>query len=291
MSFFRKLILGAAAVIWTAALGSAAEVVLPPDGFAPGWVRDGKPEVFQKVDLFNYIDGGAEIFIEFGFAKVTVQSYAKAELNLTLEVYEMESAESALGIYLLKAGRETPIKGVATRNTGDRFQITLLRDKWFVHINNADGLPDAVPAMTLMAGRLLTVLGEGRPVTLLEALRQRDLVPGTERLFRGPYALQSLYTLGPGDILLQKAKVFGLAADYRNPEGGTLTRILVSYDNIPSAQEAFDHLKQNLDSYLVLVESHAQGFIFHDFQDKYGRVELAGNALEITVNLPTKPII
>lgn len=291
MSSSRKSVLGAAALVLAAAFSSAAEVALPGNGFAPGWVAAGKPEAFLQTDLFNYIDGGAELFLEFGFKSLTVQTYTKDELELTLELYEMDGAEAALGVFLLKAGRETPVKGLGARNTGDRFQLTLLRDKWFVHINNADGLPDAVPAMAVLAGRLLTVLADGRPVTLLEALPRRDLVYGTERLFRGPYALQSLYTLGPGDILLQKAKVFGLAADYRSPEGGTLTRILVPYETASAAEEAFEHLKQNLDSYLVVVESHGREFVFHDFQDKYGRVEVAGNSLEIMVNLPDKPII
>jgi hypothetical protein len=291
MSCSRAFVVGAALLVWAATLGSAAEVVLPGNGFAPGWVTSGKPEVFPHAGLFNYIDGGAELFLEFGFKALTVQTYAKDGLELTVELYEMDGPESALGIYLLKAGRETPVKGLAARNTGDRFQITLLRDRWFVHINNADGLPEAVPAMTLLAEQLLAVLREGRPVILLTALPQHGLISGTERLFRGPSALQSIYTLGPGDILLQKSRVFGLAADYRNPDGGSVTRMFVTYETGPAAREAFEHLKQNLDSYLVVVESFAQGFIFHDFQDKYGRVELAGNSLEITVNLPTRPIL
>ena len=143
----------------------------------------------------------------------------------------------------------------------------------------------------LLAGKLLAAIPDGKRVTLLDALPPKGLVPGSGRIFRGPYALQSFYTLGQGDILLQDGKVFGLAGDYRDPEDGAVTRIFVTYPDIASAQAAFDHLRQNLDSYLVVVEKYAQGFIFHDFQDKYGRVELRGKGLEVTVNLATKPVI
>ncbi len=291
MSRSRGLQVLLAAIALAAVPAVAAEVVLPPDGFAPGWVKADKPETYLKTDLFNYIDGGAEVFLEFGFAKLTVQIYALDMFELTLEVYEMETPESALGIYLLKAGKETPVKGIAARNTGDRYQVTLLRDRWFVHVNNADGLPGAVPAMSVLANKLLATIPEGKRVTLLDALPPKNLIAGSGRIFRGPYALQSLYTLGPGDILLQKGKVFGVAGDYRDPGQGTITRIFVAYPDIASAEAAFDNLRQNLDPYLVIVEKTSESFIFHDFQDKYGQVELRGKGLEITVDLAAKPVI
>jgi hypothetical protein len=52
---------------------AAAELVLPGDEFFPGWKRDGKPSVFIKADLFNHIDGGADLFLEFGFERTLVQ--------------------------------------------------------------------------------------------------------------------------------------------------------------------------------------------------------------------------
>jgi hypothetical protein len=212
-------------------------------------------------------------------------------LELTLEVYRMESPESALGVYLLKSGKETPVKGLNTRNTGDRFQITALRNRWFIHVNNPDGLPEAVPAMTALAQKLTAGLPEGPPVTLLDALPPNGIIRGSERLFRGPYALQSLYTLGPTDILQQNRTIFGIAADYRTKTGEYYTRILVPYPDPAAATEAFRYLRQNLDSYIEVVDSYAQGFVFHDFANKYGQAELKGTWIEVLVNLTTKPIL
>lgn len=293
MSLSRRASLAFSAIVllWLAAGASAraAEVALPKDGFAPGWVKSEPAESYPKTALFSYIDGGAELFLEFGFTKLTVQTYARAELELTLEVYEMENAEAALGIYLMKAGKEASVKGISARNTGDRYQLTLVRDRWFIHVNNPDGLPGAVPAMKLLADSLLAGIPEGKRVTLLDALPPKNLVQGSERIFRGPFGLQAIYTLGPGDILLQKGKAFGVAGDYRDPESGTVTRVLVPYPTLNEAREALDNLRHNLDSYLVIVDNYDLGFVFHDFQDKYGQVELKANWLEITLGLATKP--
>jgi len=291
MSKHSRALLTVGGLLALIALASAQSVNLPPNGFAPGWAKAEKPEQFQNVDLFNYIDGGAELFLEFGFDKLVVQSYVKEFMELTLEVYQLESPESALGVYLLKSGKETPVKGLSARNTGDRFQITALRNRWFIHVNNPDGLPDAVPAMTALAQKLTDVLPEGPRVTLLDALPPTGIIRGSERLFRGPYALQSLYTLGPTDILQQNRTIFGIAADYQTEKGEYYTRILVPYPDPAAAKEAFRYLRQNLDSYLEVVDSYAEGFIFHDFQNKYGQAELKGTWIEVLVNLTTKPIL
>jgi hypothetical protein len=286
----KQILCAAAGFLLAAGLASAQEVIPPPDGFAPGWVKPEAPRVFQRGELFNYIDGGAEIFLEFGFDKLIVQAYEKAEMELTVEAYRLDSPESALGLYLLKCGKETPVKGLEGRHTGDRFQLTILRNRWFIHINNADGLPDAVPAMTVLARKILAGLPQGPRVALLDALPLKSIVSGTEMIFRGPFGLQSLYTLGPGDILQQNRKVFGLAADYKSAAGDTYTRLLIRYPDIPAAQAAWNNLRANLDSYIEVVDSDARSFVFRDFQGKYGSAELKAAWIEILVNLPTQPI-
>jgi len=286
----RKVLLAAAGALLAAGLAGAQEFVPPADGFEPGWVKAEAARVFQRGELFNYIDGGAELFLEFGFDRLVVQTYIKAELELTLEVYRLDSPESALGLYLMKSGQETPVRGLDVRHTGDRFQLTILRGRLFIHINNADGLPDAVPAMTALARKALAGLPEGPRVSLLDSLPKKNSIPGTERIFRGPYGLQAFFTFGPGDILQQNRMVFGLAADYRSEEGDTYTRLLLRYPNIPAARAALDHLQANLDPYLKVEDGDAQGFVFRDFKDQFGSVELKTDWIEILVDLPARPL-
>ena len=50
------------------------EIRVPQDDFVAGWKRAEKPKVFAKKELFNYIDGGAELFLELGFENLVVQA-------------------------------------------------------------------------------------------------------------------------------------------------------------------------------------------------------------------------
>jgi hypothetical protein len=102
---------------------------IPEPGFAPGWTKAGPLRTFTGQDLFNQIDGGAELFLEFGFVKLRLQAYARGKAELTLNAYEMESAASALGIYLMKMGRETPFPEIGARNSCEEIQLTILKGR------------------------------------------------------------------------------------------------------------------------------------------------------------------
>jgi hypothetical protein len=77
---------------------------LPGAGEVPGWTPKGEPLVYKGEDLFTYIDGGADIYNEYGFRRVIVQDYESAsKKSLTLEVFEMADAAAAFGIFTFKS--------------------------------------------------------------------------------------------------------------------------------------------------------------------------------------------
>lgn len=276
-------------VLLSVPLPGASQTATLPVHLISGWERAGSPAEYQKGQLFNYIDGGAEIFLEFGFDRLLVQEYRKRNSELVLELYQMESPESALGIYLLKCGTETPVEGIPARNSGDPTQFTILKGSAFIHINNPEGGTSFLPVMSDLARRLLESIPEVPAAPLLEALPEKDRVPGSERLVRGPYALQPIYTLGEGDILDLRGEVFAVAADYRDQEREPSTRLIVPYPDDQRAEAAFRNLLANLDPYLKVIEKRDQEFIFTDFRGRIGKVVKTGARLELRLNLISGP--
>ncbi len=261
-----------------AAAGSAA---FPGPGFAPGWTQTGPLRTFTGQDLFNQIDGGAEIFLEFGFAKLRLQAYARDKAELTLNAYEMESAASALGIYLMTMGKETPFPEVAARNSAEETQITIVRGRYFVQVDNLGDVHASRTEAAALANAFLAGVPEESPVTPLGALPPEGRVAGSERLVRGPYGLQAQFTFGEGDILSLGGRIFGALAEYRMPDGPAFTRLIVPYPNPDAAAAALAHLKANLDSYLKITGNRPDGFDFVDFQSKKGAVARSGAVLDL----------
>ena len=271
------------------AIHASGGVILPDDNFVVGWTTLGRTLLFDKNNLYNYINGGADLFIEFGFKQLTVQNYKYGEYEVSLEVYEMESPTSALGVYLMKCGDEQPIEGIDARNTGNKYQFTMVKGNCFIQINSFAGNDKLIAVMTTLAQHMLKFVAETKPVNMFDALPKDGLIPGSELIVRGQYALQPIYTFGEDDIFQLQGKIFGVTADYRDVHQRTYSKLVINYPTKTEARSAFQNLVKNLDAYLTILSQSETGFMFEDYQKKYGTVTLAGSKLEINFKLSRKP--
>ena len=261
----------------------------PADNFYSGWHRSGASKKYEPAGLYNVIDGGAELFLEMGFTDLQVQKYACSGSEIAVEAYRMENEAAALGIYLLKCSRETPLPGIGERHSGDRFQIALLKGNYFIFINNFSGREDLLPVMTTLAKQIGAAIPAGAPVREFDILPAENQVPGTALLLRGPYSLQAVYTLGQGDILLLGGKIFAVAAVYREASGQSYTMIAVPYADAALARAVFANLRRNLDHYLQVLGAGADFFNFKDFQNFFGRAEVREKQIIIQIKLAQQP--
>ena len=239
---------------------------------------------FTGQDLFNQIDGGAELFLEFGFVRLRLQAYTRGKSELTLNAYEMESAASALGVYLMKMGQEAPFAGIAARNSSEEIQLTILKGRYFVQVDNLGEAAASRAEAVALANAFLAGVAEEAEPTPLDALPAEGRVPGSERLIRGPYGLQPYFTFGEGDILSLGGRIFGALAAYKTASGSTFHRLVVPYPDSSASAAALAHLKTNLDPYLKVTRERPDGFDFVDFQAKKGSVTRAGAVLDIRFN-------
>jgi hypothetical protein len=271
--------------------------LMPPDGFLQNWEKSDPARVFTAADLYGFIDGGAELFLEFGFEQLAVQRYrprtpatgnTRPQGQIQLEVYRMTDPTAATGIYLMNCGKESPDPAFRERHTVNPFQLRFKRDRCYVIVNNLDGDKRNLPQMLEFGRYVASRLPAETPPEALKALPQANLIKDSQRLIRGPYALQAIYTLGEGDVLQLERKVTAVAGSYEMP-GGRYTLILADYSNPAAAAAAFEHLRRNLDTYLKVVERSEKALVFQDFDKKFGRISCAGARLSITVRLPQKP--
>ena len=267
-----------------------ADLTLPGDDFVPGWKKTSRLHRFKESDLFNYINGGAEIFHEFGFHELFVQRYGKDDAEITLEVYRMQSPESALGIYLMKCGKETTVVGVPARHSGNRFQFTIVKSNYYILVNNSNGDETGLPIMVSLSQIVLNSIPQGKPVELFRVLPKKNLISGSERIIRGPYGLEPIYTFGEGDNLQLRGRVFALVGDYRNDGGRVYTRIMIPYPDRDSALAAYQSLVTNLDPYSKVLDEWKGGFVFRDYRDRYGIAEIQNFTIDIKINLSEQPV-
>jgi hypothetical protein len=143
--------------------------------------------------------------------------------------------------------------------------------------------------MKSLANSVVQAIPSQEPEPLFAILPEKNRVPGSLRLIRGHYSLQMVFTLGHGDVLLLKNKIFAVAADYKNYKGGIFSRIIADYPDKKWAAQAFTYLYNNLDSYLTVVEKKSHRFVFKDYKSRKGSVTLVKNRIQVDVNLDEEP--
>jgi hypothetical protein len=156
-----------------------------------------------------------------------------------------------------------------------------------VTINNLSGAAGMGPALLTFGARVAAALPPDGPLSN-QGLPATGQVPGTFRLVRGPFSLQSIYTLGDGDVLQLGGKVLGAAADYKDA-AGAYTLLVVTYPTPAAAASAFASIRKNLDQYLKPVSMAAARLVFKDYENKFGIVSVTGPKVEVRLHLPREP--
>jgi hypothetical protein len=82
--------------------------VLPGDGELPGWSLVTEPEQYDADNLWEYINGQADFFIDYGFVRVDAAEYRhdKESSSVVLEVYRMGRPQEAFGIFAAERTRD-----------------------------------------------------------------------------------------------------------------------------------------------------------------------------------------
>jgi hypothetical protein len=276
---------------------TAGDAAQPADPFPPedfeGWKKTPENHRFQGAELYGYIDGGAEVFLELGFDHLDVRHYKKGDgAEVVVEIYFMTDETAALGAYLLHTSKEKRCDDLPSwlRHTASRFQLQLVRGAAYAKLNNPEGDAAAGEALPRFAAYLAEHLkASDSPERILAALPAEGRVEGTERILRGPFTLERVFTFGEGDILQLKGKVTALSAGYESPDGGWTTLILVEYPDEEACRAAFAHLCENLDSYMEKLEATKDRLVFKDYAGKFGEVRREGASLRATVGLSAQP--
>jgi Family of unknown function (DUF6599) len=267
-------------------MGDAA--LMPADDAITGWKKSGAVRVFGGPDLYGYIDGGAELFLEFGFDRLSLQKYRSGPNEFAVEIYRMADPVAATGIYLMKCGKVTRDPSFAPRHTINRHQLMFVRERYFVTVNNLSGADQMTRELVKFGTLVASRLPADRLPAELSLLPAAGLVPGSERLIRGPFSLQSLYTFGEGDILQLAGRSVGVAGDYRDA-AGTTTKIIITYPDAGTAARAFSNLTVNLDRYLKPTSTAPARLTFKDYEDRFGIATVSARRLDITLHLVKPP--
>lgn len=170
---------------------------LPSGDALVGWIPSAPPSVFTPKDLFELINGGADMYVEYGFRKLVHAEYRKAsdpKTTLTLGLYDMATPANAFGIYTYERGDRPSNEDVGDEGILSTASLAFRRAGFYVKIETNDLTGATARAAKPLALRMAALIpGPPGRVAALDRFPGEGLVPGSARLVpRAPAGLESV---------------------------------------------------------------------------------------------------
>ena len=244
------------------------------------WEASGEDAFYDRTTLYDYMNGGAEVYLAFDFREVFARRYRRGgEEEISLDIYDMGSPAEAFGVF--SCDREDPEAGLGQ---GSEFGFGLLRfwkGRSFVSIMaGAEG--EDVDRAVLELGRAVDgiLTEEGPEPDILKMLPRTGLRPDRTSFFHSSVNLNNRFFIAAENILGLGRETDCVLAEYGSLDEEPVILLIVRY---PHTDQANGALRSFLESYMP--ESAETGVV----QTEEGRWTLAritGSVVSIVFGAP-----
>jgi hypothetical protein len=114
---------------------------------------------FYLSNLFEYIDGGADVYLQYGLAGMVHQEYRAGDTDITTDIYDMGDALHAFGMYAAERSPDYQFIPMGAEGYSNDGMLNFLRGRYYVKLlgfsdsgKSAIPLEAAARAISLMIG-------------------------------------------------------------------------------------------------------------------------------------------
>jgi Family of unknown function (DUF6599) len=186
-----------------------------------GWKQSGEPQTFLPGTLYEYINGGADLYLAFDFQELKVIEYLDdKKATVTVEVYRHKSPTEAFGIYSQERLPGANYLNIGAQGYRDKNILNFLAGSCYVKINSYNAGADDQEVLQALAKKIEENLNErGGLPALLSFFPAEGKLKNSEKFiarnFLGYSFLHSAFT-ADYDLSGKKFKLFLIACKDRN---------------------------------------------------------------------------
>jgi hypothetical protein len=254
--------------------------LLLPDNIE-GWIITENDHIYNPETLYDYIDGGAEFYLSYGFNEVLSRRYTKHEQpDIVVDIFDMGTSYNAFGTF--SHARETMDSTFGQGSEIAQGQILFWKDRYFVSILTFPETVESEKAIYQLARKIETAIkGVGPLPKILDLLPQKSLVQESIRYFHHYIWLNSYYYVADQNILHIDDKTDALLAKYGEKNERSLF-LLVQYQKSEEAAAALGDFVQ------YYMPEHSGEFVLQIEDGTWTACQMSENFLLIVFNASTK---
>lgn len=176
---FVGLIFGVGNLLWAAPPDLKA-FVFPEVG---GWTRSEEIQTFLPRTLFEYINGGADLYLSYDFQELKVAEYSnEKKASVTIEVYRHRTPTHAFGIYSQERLPGANFVNIGTQGYIEENVMNFLAGLYYVKISGINTGSGDREILLTFAKRAAEQLGErGKLPSILFSFPEEGKVKNSEK--------------------------------------------------------------------------------------------------------------
>ncbi len=249
-----------------------------------GWEISIDDQRYDRETLYDYIDGGAELYLSYGFKQLLTRTYARAgQPEIIVDLFDMNSSYDAFGVF--SHSRETLDD---TYGQGSQYTVGLLlfwKDRYFVSILASPETEESKIAVAVLARSIdNSITGEGQIPPIIALLPRESLAKESIRYFHHYIWLNSHYFIATENILHIDETTEAVLAKYED-SGKRQFLLLIRYEDENDALTGHDDFVSNF-----LPELSKRG-VAQIEDSMWTGCRLQGNLVSIVLNAQTEDYV
>jgi hypothetical protein len=117
---------------------------------------------FYSSDLYEYINGGADPYHDYGLVAMIHQEYKVKDAELTIDVYDMGDALSAFGIYSAERSPDYKFVPIGAEGYGEDQTLNFLQGRYYVKLSVFSQNGGTGPLLQTCARKISEKIGGGK---------------------------------------------------------------------------------------------------------------------------------
>ena len=192
-------------------------LLFPAKGELAGWFPADSTEFATGDDLYLMIDGGAEIYHEFGFVSAGYRRYNTVQgQTVNLEIYEMSDPGAAYGMFSFKTGKSGKDFRSGCQGWLESYYLNFWGGNYLVTVVALDTGTQGIPGLERISQAVSARIGcKNQRPDITGLLPPEGLQPAGIKYIRGNLGLFNQYQFDRRNIFGVKDGVIGIYSGFK----------------------------------------------------------------------------
>jgi hypothetical protein len=176
--------------------------LFPDNGYFNSWEIKDSIAIYTGENLYSFINGGADIYLEYGFQEVASCKYTNFDLAVIhLEIYKMTSDSAAFGIFTINSSVKGKPLDIGNKSKQYDYYLDFWKGSYFVRCTLSRRSDDLMDTLRMFAESVdEKIIDKGSEPLLTNVFKIDEFDFTNIKYITGLIGLGNVYNFGHGAI-------------------------------------------------------------------------------------------